>query len=66
MNVYSFDVEMSSHDDLRRGILALRTFGAEATWHRVTVAASTPEEAELISAQMVACHHMPTATYPRI
>jgi hypothetical protein len=66
MNAYSIDVEFSSHDDLRHGIVAVRTFGAEATWHRVTVAAETPEEAELIAAQMVACHHMPTATYPRM
>lgn len=66
MKVFSFDVEFSSHDALQRGTVALRSVGAEASWHRVVVAAETPEDAELLAAQMVACHDMPTATYPRM
>ncbi len=66
MEVFSFDVEVSTHDALREGVLALKLYGAQHAFHRVVVAADTIDEAALIAAQMASCHGMCTAVYPRI
>lgn len=63
--LYSFDVEVSTHDDLRLGVLAIKLYGSQRTWHRVVVDAENANDAELIAAQMACCHGMCTATYPR-
>lgn len=66
MQVYSFDVEVSTHDALRHGVLALKLYGAQHPWHRVVVAADTVDEAALIAQQMASCHGMPTGCYLRV
>ena len=64
--VFSVDVEVSSHDLLRAGVVAARVRGSQRTWHRVVVDAGTPEDAVLVAAQMAAATcGMPTATYLR-
>ncbi len=56
MNRYTFDVDMSTHDALRRGVTALAT-------SRVAVWAKDINEAALIAAQMPAARgYMPTQT----
>jgi hypothetical protein len=63
--VYSFDVTVSTHDDLMRGVVAIKVLGSQYPWHRCTVAAESPEEAELIAQQMASCHYYVTGSYPR-
>lgn len=65
--VFSFDVEVSTHDDLKNGILALRVHGSRHAWHRVVIAADTRDEAALLAAQMASCHGwMGTGVHDRI
>jgi hypothetical protein len=66
MPVFSFDVEVSDHDHLRRGVLAYPLYQSQHTWHRVVVAADTIDEAALVAQQIACCHGMCTAIYPRI
>lgn len=66
MTVYSFDVEVSTHDLLKQGVTAGRLYGSPRTWHRIVVEACDEQEGALIAAQMAACHAMPTATYLRV
>lgn len=63
MAVFTVDVEVSSHDLLKRGILATRLHGSQRTWHRILVDADDERDAVLLAAQIAACHGMPTATY---
>lgn len=66
MTTFSFDVEVSTHDHLRRGVLAMPLYQSQHAWHRVVVAADSIDEAALIAQQMACCHGMATALYPRI
>lgn len=56
---WSFDVEFSTHDALKAGIV-------ELGWHRVVIESDDRDEAALTACQMVATHHTPTAIYDRI
>lgn len=57
MQVFTIDVDFSTHDDLQRGVTSLG-------FRRVRVLADSGDQASLIAAQMVAAVHgvMPTAT----
>jgi len=63
----SYDVTVSSHDELREGITAARRHGSQHTHHRVVVSGDYGHtEASLIAAQMAAATSgMPTGVYPR-
>lgn len=52
MAVFSFDVEVSTHDLLKEGVLARRLFGSQHTHHRVVVEAEDVIAAEILAAQM--------------
>lgn len=54
--MFSYDVAISSHDLLKRGI-------TEAAHIHVVVTAEDDTEAALIACQMAACHGMPTKVY---
>lgn len=66
MPVFTFDVTMSSHDLLRRGITEVRLFGGDAHHHRIVIQAETVAEAYLLASQMASCHGMCTGCYLRI
>lgn len=66
MTVYSLDVEVSTHDALQRGIVALPVMQSQHAHTRITVDADNDGEAVLIATQIAACHHMPTAAYLRV
>lgn len=56
MEVFAYDVAISSHDLLKLGV-------TEAAHIHVVVAAVDDTEAALIACQMAACHGMPTRVY---
>lgn len=56
MEVFTYDVAISTHDLLRQGI-------TEAAHSHIVVAAEDDDEASLIALQMAACHGMPTKLY---
>lgn len=64
--IYSFDVSVSDHDLLRRGVVAGRLHGSPNTWHRIVVEAETEVEGALLAAQMAGCHAIPTEVVLRI
>jgi hypothetical protein len=68
MDIYSFDVTVSSHDLLKRGITEARLPGSPHHHHRVVVAADNRDDAALAAAQMAACipNAMVTGVYDRI
>lgn len=66
MNVYSFDVTVSSHDLLRQGVTEARLYGSQHTHHRIVVAAESRDEAALIACHMAGCHAMVTGLYDRV
>jgi hypothetical protein len=66
MQVFSFDVIVSTHDLLRRGIVAGRLHGSLNHHHRIVVIADDRNEAALIACQMASCHAMCTGIYDRI
>lgn len=43
--VYSFDVTVSTHDDLKRGVTELKVKGSQHRWHRIVVWADDGGEA---------------------
>jgi len=45
MTVFIFDVTVSTHDDLKLGIVALRLYGAQTAHHRITVEADSYADA---------------------
>lgn len=57
MAVFTFDITVSSHDLLRRGVtearIPLSGPGDAARFHRVQVEADTWHEAELVAIEMV-------------
>lgn len=53
MRVYTVHVDVSSHDDLRDGVLVTCT-------SRVRVLADDMNDARLVASQMAGCHGMPT------
>lgn len=57
MAVFSFDITVSSHDLLRRGVTEARIpfsgAGPEGRFHRVFVEADSWHEAELVAIEMV-------------
>jgi hypothetical protein len=55
MTVFSFDVTVSSHDLLKRGITEARLPGSPHHHHRVVIAADNRDDAALAAAQMAAC-----------
>lgn len=60
LSVWSYDVAVSTHEDLREGWLVHH-------WTRVTVAAESESEARLIACQMAACGGwMPTKVMLRL
>ena len=63
----SFDVTVSSHDELQKGITAARRHGSQHAHHRVVVSGDYGHtEASLLAAQMAAATSgMPTGVYPR-
>jgi len=64
--IYSFDVSVSDHDALCRGVLALKLRGAQHDYHRIVIEAETYEDASLAAAQMASCQGMVTEVLPRI
>lgn len=62
---YSFDVEVSDHQSVKRGVLRRRVRCGQRDWHRVVVTAADVVEAHLIAAQMASNHGMCTAVYLR-
>lgn len=64
--IFSFDVSVSDHDLLKRGVLAGRLHGSPNTWHRIVVEAHNEAEAALLAAQMAGCHAIPTEVVLRI
>lgn len=52
---FSFDVTVSSHDLLRRGVCEARLPASPHHHHRVVIAGDDPAEASLAAAQMAAC-----------
>jgi hypothetical protein len=76
--VFSFDVEVSTHDLLKEGITAGRFFGAQQNWHRIVVSVTDEDcqswkgyqrdpymVASEIALSMAWCHGYPTAIYYR-
>ena len=55
MTTFSFDVTVSTHDDLKDGIIAKKVHGSQHAHHRIVVCADDPTEAQLIAAQMAHC-----------
>lgn len=51
---WSFDVTVSTHDDLKRGVTELRRCGSQYPWRRVTVSGATHTEAFLTAYAMSA------------
>jgi hypothetical protein len=79
LSPHQFDVEISTHDLLKKGVTAARLPGEDITHHRVLISAEYPHaEAQIIAAQMraITAHAggridpetsvMPTATHARI
>lgn len=66
VNVFSFDVTVSSHELLKQGVCEARLFGSQHAHHRIVVAAETRDEAALIACQMAGLHAMCTGLYDRI
>lgn len=68
MEVYSFDVTVSSHDLLKRGVVEARLLFSPHHHHRVVVAADDVVDASLAAAQMAACIPgvVVTGTYLRV
>jgi len=68
MTVYSFDVTVSSHDLLKRGVTEARLPGSSHRHHRIVVEATNRDEAALAAAQMASCipGAMCTGLYDRI
>ena len=65
--VYSFDVTVSTHDDLKRGVAALHVLGAQHPWHRIVVAADNHSEAfHTAFAMLYVQGWYPTGIYDRI
>lgn len=50
--VHSFDVTVSTHDDLKDGVIAKKVHGSQHAHHRIVVAHDDPVTAQLIAAQM--------------
>lgn len=62
-----FDVTVSTHEDLRKGIVAKKLPGSQHKHHRVTVSGEYGNDAELIAGQMAqATSGYVTGIYPRI
>ena len=59
MQVFTYDVAISSHDLLKAGV-------AEAAYVHVVVAAEDDTEGALVACQMAACHGMPTRVYREV
>lgn len=57
MAAFTFDITVSSHDLLKRGVtearIPLSGAGDEARFHRVTVEADSWHDAELVAVEMV-------------
>ncbi len=68
MMVFSFDVTVSSHDLLKRGITEARLPGSPHHHHRIVIEAPNRDDAALAAAQMAACipGAMVTGVYDRI
>ncbi|HEY9418079.1 MAG TPA: hypothetical protein VIQ30_25245 [Pseudonocardia sp.] len=66
METYSFDVEVSTHELLRDGVVATKLLGSSESHHRVVVVAESVNEAGLIAQQMASCHGMCTGVYLRV
>lgn len=66
METFSFDIEVSTHDDLKAGRTAIRIQGSQHTHHRVTVSADNITEAACIAVQMGMISGYVTACHPRI
>jgi len=67
VSTHSFDVTVSSHEELQCGITAARRHGSQHAHHRVVVSGEYGHtEASLIAAQMAAATSgMPTGVYLR-
>lgn len=52
--IYHFDIQVSDHDSLRRGIVAKRLPGAQEDFHRIVIEADDDDEAHVLAAQMAA------------
>lgn len=64
---HSFDIEVSSHDDLKEGIVAKRIMSSQHTHHRIVISGEYTEvEAAIIACQMGNIWGMTTACYIRI
>lgn len=66
MKVFSFDVTVSTHDDLKRGVIAKRLYGSPNNHHRIVVAAETRNAAALDASAMALQHGYLTGLYDRI
>lgn len=67
VRVFSFDVEVSTREDLTKGVLARRVRGSQHAWHRVVIAADTRNEAALLAVLMASAHGwIVTAVHDRI
>lgn len=55
MTTYSFDIETTTHDLLKEGIVAGRFFGAQQNWQRVVVEADSIQEGSLIAILIGGC-----------
>lgn len=64
--IYSFDVTISSHDLLKRGVTEARLPGSPHHHHRIVVEAENETEGSLIAAQMASCQWMVTGVYLRV
>jgi len=61
---YAVDVTVSTHDDLKAGVVARPRVPGGGAWYRVLISAdevSTDQEAVLLAAQMASCGGMCTS-----
>lgn len=64
--VFSFDVQVSTHDALQQGHTAIRLAGSPHTHHRIVVEAQDRTEAALVASWMAGRRGMVTAVFDRI
>jgi hypothetical protein len=64
--IFSFDVEVSTHDLLKAGVTAMHVKGSQHTWHRIVVEAPDHYQAWRDVTAMASCHGMVTRVLDRI
>lgn len=61
MSNFTVDVTVSTHDDVKDGVLAQKIKGGQFSWHRILVSADSDLDALLVASQMASLHGMCTS-----